>query len=81
MNHSVFISYARSASSGEAERLHQAVGGGKGLAFLDTSGIAPGEGFPRVLAEALLESRGWREAALIPIQLPWPPLSGLTARC
>lgn len=57
MNHPVFISYARSASSGEAERLHHALGGEKGLAFLDTSGIAPGEGFPRVLAEALLASR------------------------
>jgi len=57
MGHPVFISYARKASRAQAEALHAALGGKSGLAFLDSSGIEPGERFPRVLAEALLASQ------------------------
>ena len=57
MSHDVFISYARKVSRDAAVALHRALGGDMGLAFMDTSGIEPGEHFPRVLAEALLASR------------------------
>jgi len=57
MHPPVFISYARGTHLADAERLHALLGGGGGLSFLDRTGIEPGEQFPPVLVEALLESR------------------------
>ncbi len=57
MPHPVFISYARKASRAQAEALHQALGGETGQAFLDSSGIEPGERLPPELVAALLGAR------------------------
>jgi tetratricopeptide (TPR) repeat protein len=57
MRHPVFISYARKASRAQAKALHEALGGGAGLAFLDTSELEPGDRFPPELADALLGAR------------------------
>lgn len=55
MGSQVFISYARGTSHEPAEALHRALGAE--VAFLDTAGVGPGQQFPLVLADALLEAR------------------------
>jgi hypothetical protein len=52
------LEQVRSANRAQqAEALHRALGGDTGLAFLDTSDIAPRTQFPPELAKALLASR------------------------
>jgi tetratricopeptide (TPR) repeat protein len=53
----VFISYSRRTSLDHASKLHAALGGEGGLAFLDTSDIALGSSFPAAIGEALLGAR------------------------
>jgi len=54
LSHPIFISYARRTSAAEAEALHDRLGG---AAFLDRGDIAPGEGIPLRLVDALLAAK------------------------